>query len=103
VADFDGPLRVVTTVPESSVDRVKPGLPVRILASNASRKSTFSGTVESVAPLPNPTTKLADGSKAYTVRIAIAEKHSELRPGKSASVSIIMRLLADLHRADDWR
>ena len=63
-------MRVNTKVHESNIDRITPGLRARIKVESFADQ-TFSGTVEEVAPLPDPSSFFSSDIKVYTTRVAI--------------------------------
>jgi RNA polymerase sigma factor (sigma-70 family) len=91
VADMDGPFLVRTRVPESQVDRLKPGQKARVEV-DAFADRTFAGTVATVAPRPDAPRGPRDASrgyrKFYTTMIQIEGAHADLRPGMSARVAV---------------
>lgn len=91
VADMDGPLLVRTRVPESQVDRVRPGQRVSIEV-HAFPGRTFPGTVAKVSPLPDPPRGLRNAGlgsqKVYTALIQIEKADEALRPGMTAGIAV---------------
>ena len=62
-------MRVNTKVHESMVDKVKPGMKARIRVEAFPEQLT--GTVESVQPLPDPSSFFSSDIKVYTTQVAI--------------------------------
>jgi len=86
----------VVRVHESWVERVRPGLPVRLIA-DPFPDDVFAGQVVLVAPLPDPQSRyMRTGLKVYTTTVAIEGKHQVLRPGMSAKLEIIIDQLEDV-------
>ena len=101
-------------VPESMVDRIKPGQQVQIKL-NAFPQETLAGVVQDVAPLPDPA-RPNSGAKFYTTMVLIekglpvvtaegpdrgASRHARrllrgLRPGFTAQVEILVKELDDV-------
>jgi RND family efflux transporter MFP subunit len=84
-------MRVNTKVHESMIDRITPGLPARIRV-DAFADAVLTGTVQEVAPLPDPNSFFSSDIKVYTTRITIEDAPSTLglRPGMSAQVEILV-------------
>jgi HlyD family secretion protein len=89
VVDLGGPMRVIAKVHEPRVDRVSPGLRARIKIDALSGE-TFTGAVETVAPLPDVQQTFERGPKLYTTRVAIEKGSPMLRPGMTAEVEILI-------------
>lgn len=85
-------MRVNTKVHESMVDRVTPGLKTRIRVDAFSNRPLV-GTVTLVNPLPDPTSFFSSDIKVYTTMVAIDNGFSELRPGMTAQVEILVTQL----------
>jgi RND family efflux transporter MFP subunit len=88
-------MRVNTKVHESMVDRVRPGLKARIRV-DAFPQQVLDGTVESVQPLPDPTSFFASDVKVYTTLVTIDNPLPGLRPGMTAQVEILVTQLDDV-------
>lgn len=88
-------MRVNTKVHESMVDRVTPGLKARIRV-DAFANRPLTGTVKSVNPLPDPTSWFSSDIKVYTTMVSIDNGFSELRPGMTAQVEILVNQLDDV-------
>lgn len=89
IVDLDAPMRVNAKVRELWVDQIKPRQKVRIRV-DAFPDQTFSGAVETVAPLPDPITLSAQKRKVYSTRIRIEDSLPSLRPGMTAEVRILV-------------
>jgi hypothetical protein len=91
IADMDGPLLVRTRVPESQVDRLRPGQKAKVEV-DAFPDRTLEGTVASVAPLPDaprgPRGASQGSRKFYTTIIQIEKAVEALRPGMTATVAV---------------
>jgi RND family efflux transporter MFP subunit len=85
-----GNMQVETTVHESHVPHIRPGMPARIGILDR----TWKGHVKSIASRPAPPPRYSTPTKNYSVFISIEGDLSGLRPGMTAQVEI---LLADLH------
>ena len=86
----------VVRVHESWVERVKPGLPVRITA-DPFPDDVFTGKILTVAPLPDPQSRYTNtGLKVYTTHVSIDGKHHALGPGMSAKIEIVIDRLKDV-------
>ena len=83
-------------VHESWIERVQPGLPVRVVA-DPFPDNVFTGEVIRVAPLPDPQSRyMRTGLKVYATQVAIEGEQRMLRPGMSAKVEIIIDRLKDV-------
>jgi HlyD family secretion protein len=89
VVDPNGPMRVNTKVQEAVVDRLRPGLTARIRV-DAFADQELIGTVNAVAPLPDPTTRFSNDRKVYTTFVQIEKGFPSLRPGMTARVEILV-------------
>ena len=87
-------MRVNTKVHESMVDKVKVGMKARIRVEAFPDQLT--GTVESVQPLPDPSSFFSSDIKVYTTQVAIDNPLTSLRPGMSAEVEILVTQLDDV-------
>jgi HlyD family secretion protein len=86
----------VVRVHESWIERVHPGLPVRVTA-DPFPDSVFSGSVETVSPLPDAQSRWANtGLKVYTTHVSIDGRDHVLRPGMSAKIEIVIDELKDV-------
>ena len=88
-------MRVNTKVHESMIDRITPGLSAR-LRVDAFAGQVLNGKVESVQPLPDPSSFFASDIKVYTTQVAIDKGHGGLRPGMTAQVEILVTQLDDV-------
>ncbi|MFO0950662.1 MAG: efflux RND transporter periplasmic adaptor subunit [Isosphaeraceae bacterium] len=79
--------RVNAKVHEAVVDRVTPGQKARITV-DAYPGEVFMGKVESVAPLPDPTSYFNQDVKVYTTKVKIEGPIPALRPGMTALAEI---------------
>ncbi|MFO8015062.1 MAG: efflux RND transporter periplasmic adaptor subunit [Phycisphaerae bacterium] len=86
----------IVRVHESWVERIKPGLPVRVVADPFPDR-VFTGQVIRVAPLPDPQSRyMRTGLKVYTTQVALEGEQRILRPGMSAKVEIIIDQLTNV-------
>jgi HlyD family secretion protein len=86
----------VVRVHESWIEKVHPGLPVRVTA-DPFPDSVFSGSVETVSPLPDAQSRWANtGLKVYTTHVSIDGRDHVLRPGMSAKMEIVIDELEDV-------
>jgi RND family efflux transporter MFP subunit len=92
VPDFTRPMRVNTKIHESIVDRLRPGLTARVQV-DAFPDQTFTGVVEDVAPLPDPSSFFSSDIKVYTTHVTIEKGLPGLRPGMTARVEILVNEL----------
>ncbi len=76
-------MRVNTKVHESMIDRLSPGLRARIRV-DAFADQVLTGVVESVAPLPDPSSFFSSDVKVYTTLVSIENGLPGLRPGMTA-------------------
>jgi len=83
-------MQVETTVHESHVPHIRPGMPARIEILDR----TWKGHVKSIASRPTPPPRYSTPTKNYSVYISVEGNLAGLRPGMTAEVEI---LLADLH------
>lgn len=75
---------------ESSLEKVRPGLPARITV-DALPGQSFSGTVMTIAPLPDAQMMWMNPDlKVYTTRIELDERARGLRTGMSCMAEIIV-------------
>ncbi len=94
--DIDN-MQVNTKVHESMVDKVKPGLGARIRV-DAFPRTMLSGTVVSVAPLPDPTSFYSSDVKVYSTIVSIQDNRGlDLRPGMTSEVEILIAKLEDVN------
>src|SRR5262249_50213533 len=88
-------MRVNTKVHESMIDRLAKGLRARIRVESFADE-ILPGEVESVAPLPDPSSCFSSDVKVYTTLVTIEKGLSGLRPGMSANVEILITELEDV-------
>ena len=89
-------MSVEIKVHESSVDKVRPNLPVTITI-DAFPDQTFTGKVLKVAPLPDQQNSwLNPDLKVYVSEVSIDGTHDFLKPGMSAKVEILVNRLSDV-------
>ena len=87
IVDMSSPLVVQTKVEEMNVDRFQAGTPAKI-AVHAFPGREWTGTVESIAHLPDPTAIFSDKRKLYSTVIRLDAPAPELRRGLTADVVI---------------
>jgi hypothetical protein len=80
-------MQVKTTVHESGVNQVKPGLPATVRVDARPRVS-YKGSVRSVAVLPDQSSWLNSDVKAYETIVRVDEEVERLQPGMTAVVEI---------------
>jgi len=86
----------VVRVHESWIERVRPGLGVRVTA-DPFPDSVFTGKIETVSPLPDAQSRwMNTGLKVYTTYVTIDGRDHVLRPGMSAKIEIIIDELEDV-------
>jgi HlyD family secretion protein len=88
-------MRVNAKVHESMVDRIAKGLHARIRV-DAFADQELTGTVESINPLPDPSSFFASDVKVYTTYVTIDKGLPGLRPGMSTQVTILVTELQDV-------
>jgi HlyD family secretion protein len=90
VPEVSGPMRVDARVREAWVDQIAPGMTVRVKV-DAFTNLTLPGTVESVAPRPDPPRGSDRGLKLYRTNVGIAKGIMRgLRPGMTATADIVI-------------
>ncbi len=82
-------MQVNTKVHESQIDKITPGMKARIRV-DAFSDTELEGTVQDVAPLPDPTSFFSSDVKVYTTRVKIDNPLPNLRPGMNAEVTILV-------------
>jgi HlyD family secretion protein len=82
-------MRVVTKVHESVIDQIKPRLPVRIRV-DAFPGQVFTGTVQSVALLPDLATAGSRDARVFAALVTIDGRFAGLRPGMTAQAAIVV-------------
>lgn len=85
-------MQVKVTVHESKVDLLKRGMPARIVIQDVDYK----GKVVSVANQPEPTSFFSANVKEYATIVAIEGEATDLRPGMTAHVEILVADLQDV-------
>ncbi len=88
-------MQVKTAVHESVLDQVRVGLPVTIRV-DAFPDRSYTGSVESVAVLPDQGGWLSSDTKVYKTTITINEEVKQLKPGMTAVVEIDIETLRDI-------
>ena len=88
-------MQVRTTIHESVLDQITKDLPVSIRVDAFPGKS-YSGTVQSVAVLPDQGGWLSSDTKVYATIITIDEKVEQLKPGMTAVAEIRVDYLKDV-------
>jgi HlyD family secretion protein len=80
---------------ESSLEKVQPGQPVNV-SVDALPGRVFTGTVKSIAPLPDAQTMFMNPDrKLYTTRVNLEVSNVELRTGMSCRAEILIQQLED--------
>ncbi len=83
-------------VHESWVQRVALGLPAKV-TPDPFPDMVLDGKVSYVAPLPDPQSRwMSTGLKVYSTTVAIGGNTSEIRPGMSAKVEVVIDELHDV-------
>ena len=82
-------MQVNTKVHESQIDKITAGMKARIRV-DAFSDSELDGTVQDVAPLPDPTSFFSSDIKVYTTHVKIDNPLPGLRPGMNAEVTILV-------------
>lgn len=78
------------SIHESSLDRIRVGLPVRITV-DALPGQAFAGTVQTIAPLPDPTSVFLNPDlKVYRTEVSIDGGGDVLRTGMSCDIEIVV-------------
>jgi RND family efflux transporter MFP subunit len=88
-------MQVNTAVHESVLDQVKPGLKA-VIRVDAFPDRIYSGTVKTVAVLPDQGGWLSSDTKVYKTIVTIDEEVSQLKPGMTAVVEIDVERLTDV-------
>jgi HlyD family secretion protein len=88
VVDRDGPLRVITKIQESQIDKIRSKLKARIRV-DAFPHQVLEGTVSLVSPLPD-SARLTSDKKTYTTWVELEKIQPDLRPGLTAQVEILV-------------
>jgi HlyD family secretion protein len=82
-------MRVNAKVHEAMVDRLQPGMKAQVRV-DAFPDRTLTGTVKTVAPLPDPVSFGRAGVKVYSTLVELDEPFAALRPGMTAEVAILV-------------
>jgi RND family efflux transporter MFP subunit len=88
IIDLGAPMQVNVKVPEARIKQVKPGQKVRV-AIDAFPSETFTGLVDEVAPLPDPTAPTSP-VRVFTTKVRLVQKSPQLRPNMTATADIIV-------------
>ncbi len=88
-------MQVNAKVHESMVDRVERGMKAKIKV-DAFPTSPLTGTVEKIAPLPDPSSFFSSDIKVYTTIVTIDQTFTALRPGMTAEVTVLIETLDDV-------
>jgi RND family efflux transporter MFP subunit len=88
-------MQVKTSVHESMLDRVHPGLSATVRI-DAFPEQSYSSTVQSVAVLPDQSGWTSADTKIYETIVVIDEQVEQLKPGMSAVVDIHVDRLANV-------
>jgi RNA polymerase sigma factor (sigma-70 family) len=87
IANLKSSLRVITRVPEWSINHVKPGVKAQIKAPDAAGQP-LRGTVVEVAPLPDVRSYFGRGPNVYTIWLRIDDPPAWLVPDANVIVEI---------------
>src|SRR5690606_26256815 len=91
----DSSFKATVQVHESSLSKIKPGLPVTITVDALPGK-TYHGTVSKIAPLPDAQSVwLNPDLKVYSTEVLIDENSEGLRTGMSCQANIIVDTYKD--------
>ena len=88
-------MQVKTAVHESVLDQISPGLPATIRI-DALHNTTYQGSVESVAVLPDQAGWMSSDTKVYQTIVTIDEPVENIKPGMTAVVEIHVERLRDV-------
>ena len=88
-------MQVQTSIHESVLDQVKPGLKASVRVDAASNQQ-YAGTVQSVAVLPDQGGWSGSDTKVYATVVQIDEEVEFLKPGMTAVVEIHVDRLPDV-------
>ncbi|MFO1065477.1 MAG: efflux RND transporter periplasmic adaptor subunit [Pirellulales bacterium] len=88
-------MQVETRIHESALDRVHAGQKVRVTV-DALPNASYTGTVKSVAVLPEQNSWSGNDTKVYQTIITIDDKVEGLKPGMTAVSEIMVETLADV-------
>ncbi|MFO0907187.1 MAG: efflux RND transporter periplasmic adaptor subunit [Isosphaeraceae bacterium] len=81
-------------VHESIVDQLKVGQ-MGTVSIDAFPGQQVQGTVEAIAPLPDPTSMLGRGPKLYSTRVRLSDHDRRLRPGMTAEIALVLAEVPD--------
>ncbi len=87
-------MQVNAKVHESQIDKITPNMKAMIRV-DAFADQMLNGTVNDVAPLPDPGNFFSSDIKVYTTHIRIDDPLSGLRPGMTAQVEILVNRLEE--------
>lgn len=79
-------MQVKTAVHESKIEQLKNGMPARVRV----QEREFTGEVVFVANQPQPTSFFSSNVKEYGTVVRLDGEHSDLRPGMTAEVEILI-------------
>jgi HlyD family secretion protein len=83
-------------VHETNVDKIRMGQPVRIVV-DAQPDKVFFGAVQKISPLPDPASFFGNPDlKVYSTDVSIENVGTQIRPGMSARVEILIAELEDV-------
>ncbi|QEH33126.1 Cobalt-zinc-cadmium resistance protein CzcB [Aquisphaera giovannonii] len=82
-------MQVNAKVHESQIDKIASGMKARIRV-DAFADMELEGTVQEVAPLPDPSSFFSSDIKVYTTKVRIENPLPGLRPGMNAEVTILV-------------
>jgi HlyD family secretion protein len=88
-------MQVNAKVHESQIDKITPNMKAKIRV-DAFADQMLNGTVNDVAPLPDPGNFFSSDIKVYTTHIRIDDPLSGLRPGMTAQVEILVNRLENI-------
>lgn len=87
-------MQVQTAVHESDLDQIQIGMKTQITVDAFPEKS-FTGTVKSIAVLPEQNSWLGSETKVYSTVVTIDDKVSQLKPGMTAVTEIMVDSITD--------
>ncbi|WP_165218909.1 efflux RND transporter periplasmic adaptor subunit [Aquisphaera insulae] len=82
-------MQVNAKVHESQIDKIAMGMKAKIRV-DAFADTELEGTVQEVAPLPDPSSFFSSDIKVYTTKVRIENPLPGLRPGMNAEVTILV-------------
>ena len=89
--------RMIATLalPEADVDKVRLGQPATVQV-DAFADRAFTARVRQIAPLPDSGSRFSNPDlKVYPTQVEIDGEHSELRPGMSCTIEILVQEVVD--------